>query len=174
MAASNIQTTVAGKKLMLFDEDGHSFAFATNHTLSINGETSDISTKDHGIYGSSMVNRITWEITSENVFPLDSSGDDSEFNDLFTHMTSRDEVTVYFGLKVETGATYSGSTSGDGLKQGKGNIDADYWEASGNFLYKGRVIITSLQLNAPDSEEASYSATFTGIGSLVKVTQVGS
>lgn len=173
MAASNIQTTVAGKKLMLFDNSGHSFAFATNHTLSINGETSDISTKDHGIYGSSMVNRITWEITSENVFPLDASGDDSEFNDLFTHMTSRDEVTVYFGIKVETGSTYSGSTSGDGLKQGKGNIDADYWEASGNFLYKGKVIITSLQLNAPDGEEASYSATFTGIGSLVKVTSVG-
>ena len=173
MAASNIQSTVAGKKLMLFDNNGHSFAFATNHTLSINGETADVSTKDHGIYGSSMVNRITWEITSENVFPLDASGDDSEFNDLFTHMTSRDEVTVYFGLKVETGSTYSGSTSGDGLKQGKGNIDADYWEASGSFLYKGKVIITSLQLNAPDGEEASYTCTFTGIGSLVKVTSVG-
>lgn len=172
MANSNIQTTVAGKKLMLFDDSGHSFAFATNHTLSINGETSDVSTKDHGIYGSSMVNRITWELQSENVFPLDASGDDSEFNDLFTHMTSRDEVTVYFGIKDETGS-YSGSTIGDGLVQGKGNITEDYWTASGNFLYKGKVIITSLQLNAPDGEEASYSATFTGIGSLVKVTSVG-
>ena len=173
MANSNIQTTVAGKRLMLFDEDGHSFAFGTNHTLSINGETSDVSNKDTGLYGSSMVNRITWEITSENVFPLDSSGNDSEFNDLFTHMTSRDVVTVYFGLKDETGS-YSGSTSGDGLVQGHGSITEDYWTASGNFLYKGRVIITSLQLNAPDGEEASYTATLTGVGSLVKVTSVGS
>ncbi len=172
MANSNIQTTVAGKKLMLFDNNGHSFAFGTNHTLSINGETADVSTKDHGIYGYSMVNRITWEITMEHLFPFDASGDDSEFNDLFTHMTSRDVVTVYFGLKDETGS-YSGSTSGDGLVQGHGNITEDNWIASGSFLYKGTVIITSLQLNAPDGEESSYSATLTGVGSLVKVTSVG-
>ena len=172
MAASNIQTTVAGKKLMLFDENGHSFAFGTNHTLSINGETSDVSNKDTGLYGSSMVNRITWEIQMEHLFPMDADGNDSEFNDLFTHMTSRDVVDVYFGIKDETGS-YSGSTKGDGLVQGHGTIDADFWTASGSFLYKGRVIITSLQLNAPDGEESSYSATLTGVGSLVKVTQVG-
>lgn len=170
MANSNIQTTVAGNKLMLFDADGKSFAFATNHTLTINGETSDTSTKDHGLYSSAMINRISWELSSENVFPLDADGADSEFSKLFEYMTSRSAVTVYFGMKDETGS-YSGSTNGDGLVQGKGTITEDNWsKTKSSFLYTGKVIITSLTLNAPNGEEASYSATFQGVGALTKAT----
>lgn len=161
MAATNVMQTVSGNRLMIFDEDGNSFAFATNHTLTINGETSDVSTKDHGLYGSAMINKINWEISTENLFPLDADGADSEFSKLMDYMTSRSAVTIYFGLKQET--------SEDGLIQGKGNIDQDAWKKSTtSFLYKGKVIITSLSLNAPNGEEASYSATLQGIGSLTK------
>lgn len=170
MAAQNVQTMVNGNQLMLFDENGKSFAFATNHTLTINGETSDTSTKDHGIYSNAIVNRVSWEISSENVFPLDADGADSEFNDLFTYMTSRSAITVYFGFRDET-ASYLTAKDGDGLKQGFGTIDEDSWKKTGNgLLYKGTVIITALTLNAPNGETASYSATFQGVGSLTKVS----
>ena len=52
MAANKI---IKGRDLMLFDNDGHSYAYATNHTLTITAETVDISSKDHGIRGASEV-----------------------------------------------------------------------------------------------------------------------
>lgn len=63
MAANKI---IKGRDLMLFDNDGHSYAYATNHTLTITAETVDISSKDHGIWGASEVSKYSWEITSEN------------------------------------------------------------------------------------------------------------
>lgn len=55
MAANKI---IKGRDLMLFDNDGHSYAYATNHTLTITAETVDISSKDHGIWGASEVANI--------------------------------------------------------------------------------------------------------------------
>ena len=48
MAANKI---IKGRDLMLFDNDGHSYAYATNHTLTITAETIDVSSKDHGVWG---------------------------------------------------------------------------------------------------------------------------
>ena len=59
---------IKGRDLMLFDDKGKSFAYATNHTLTMTAETSDISSKDHGIWSATEVSKYTWEITSENLF----------------------------------------------------------------------------------------------------------
>ena len=58
---------IKGDELMLFNE-GKSIAYATSHTLTINGNAIDISSKDHGFFGASEVGNITWEVTSENLF----------------------------------------------------------------------------------------------------------
>lgn len=44
-----------------------SIAHATSHTLSISGETVEVNSKDFGEFGSSNVNKITWEMSSENL-----------------------------------------------------------------------------------------------------------
>ncbi len=145
--ANNI---IKGKDLMLFDNSGHSYAYATNHTLTITAETSDISSKDHGIWGGNEVAKYSWEITSENLFTTEG------YSAMFDTMVSGTPITVRFGLKVDTGT----QTVADG--------DLEYWTAR-NSYYEGKVIITSLVANANNGENATYSITLTGTGTLNKV-----
>jgi len=86
---------IKGRDLMLFDKDGHSYAYATNHTLTITAETTDISSKDHGVWGASEVAKYSWEITSENLFTS------TDYDKMFTAMLTGEAITVRFGLKTE-------------------------------------------------------------------------
>ena len=61
-------TIIKGNNLMLFDQNGHSIAYATNHSLTLSGDTQDISSKDHGVWGATSVLKVNWEITSENLY----------------------------------------------------------------------------------------------------------
>jgi hypothetical protein len=85
---------IKGRDLMLFNSDGHSYAYATNHTLTITAETTDVSSKDHGVWGASEVSRYTWEITSENLYTTD------EYDSMFDTMLAGNAITVRFGLKT--------------------------------------------------------------------------
>ncbi len=62
-----MEKIVKGDELMLFRNDT-SIAYATSHTLTINGNPIDISSKDHGFWGASEIGNVTWEITSENLY----------------------------------------------------------------------------------------------------------
>ena len=144
---------IKGDDLMLFDENGKSLAFATSHQLSISADAVDTSSKDHGIYSASEVNKISWELTSENLYTDDS------YDSLFDKMMSRQPITVYFGTKKENDPE---KTVADG--------DYDAW--SGAKGYTGKVLLTSLTANANTGENATYSATFTGTGKLTKVASI--
>ena len=87
--------SIKGRDLMLFNSDGHSYAYATNHTLTITAETTDVSSKDHGVWGASEVSRYTWEITSENLYTTD------EYDSMFDTMLAGSAITVRFGLKTD-------------------------------------------------------------------------
>ena len=86
-------TIIKGRDLMLFNNDGHSYAYATNHTFTMTAETSDITSKDHGVWGASEVSRVTWEITSENLYSTE------DYDSMFQTMTAGDPITIRFGLK---------------------------------------------------------------------------
>lgn len=146
-------TIIKGRDLMLFNSQGHSYAYATNHTLSITAETSDISTKDHGVWGASEVSRYTWEITSENLYTED------DYDSLFSSMISGSPITVRFGLKA--------ASDDPTLTPADGNTSLPFW-TSGNTYYQGKVIITSLTVNANNGDNATYSLTLTGVGSISK------
>lgn len=146
--ANNI---IKGDDLMLFDASGNSLAFATSHTFTMTGETVDISSKDHGIYTASSVNKISWEITSENLYTTE------DYDKLFDYMIARQPITVFFGTKAETDPE---KTVADG--------DHDNW-TKGAHLRSGQAIITSLVSNAANNENATYSLTLTGAGKIVKV-----
>ena len=75
---------------MLF-KDGKSLAYATSHSLSITGNTVDISSKDHGFWGDSEIGNLTLEINSENLYV------DSEYDSLFNAMIAKTPITVTFG-----------------------------------------------------------------------------
>ena len=150
--ANNI---IKGRDLMLFNSDGHSYAYATNHTFTMNAETTDISSKDHGVWGAVEVSKYSWEITSENLYTTE------EYDALFTSMTSGEPITVRFGLKQ--------TPDNPALNPADGNTSLPYWTSQNSF-YQGKAIITSLVANANNGENATFSITLTGVGSIQKTT----
>lgn len=145
---------IKGGDLMLFLA-GKSIAYATSHTLTINSEMSDTSNKDEGggDWASQEVNLLSWEATSENLYSIDGAGDN--FSDLYDAMIAKQPITAVFAKK---------SSNATEVPEGG-------WEAKANDGYTGKVVISSLSLNAPNGEYATYTANFTGVGALTKVTQ---
>ncbi len=143
---------IKGKDLMLFDSAGKSIAFATNHTLTITAETTDISSKDHGIWGATEVSKYTWEIQSENLYTEKSYGD------MFDKMMAGDSIEVRFGLKATPNP--ADATVADS------SLDA--WSASAVY-YTGSALITSLTANANNGDNATFSVTLTGVSQIKRV-----
>lgn len=143
---------IKGGDLMLF-VDSKSIAYATNHTLEINGETTDTSNKDEGggDWASSEVSILSWNATSENLYSVDGEGDN--FEDLFDLMIAKTPIDAVFSKKSQTST----------------DVPTGGWTAS-TPKYSGKVVITNLSLNAPNGEYATYSVQFQGVGALTKVT----
>ena len=148
-------TIIKGRDLMLFNSDGHSYAYATNHTFTMTAETSDITSKDHGVWGASEVSRVTWEITSENLYSTE------DYDSMFQTMTAGEPITIRFALK--------NTPSDPDMTPADGNMALPYW-TSQNTFYQGKALITSLVANANNGENATYSITLTGVGKMQKVT----
>lgn len=154
---------IKGSDLMLFVKQSngtvHSLAFATSHQFSISANTADISTKDHGFWGAKEVTGITWNITTDNLYTVDT------FNELYDRMISRNPVEVYFCLKTPTERQGTPATV---------NLPGDTYTTwtptttTGEDGYYGKVYITSLSATAASGDNATFSATFDGIGQLAK------
>lgn len=145
---------IKGRDLMLFNNDGHSFSYATNHVLTITAETTDTSSKDHGIWGASEISRYTWEITSENLYT------EKDYDSLFELMIQGEPFTVRFGLK-QTPADPSQTPADD-------STTLPYWTSEDTY-YEGKVVITSLVANANNGDNATYNITLSGNGAIKKV-----
>lgn len=152
MAALRSNTNIIkGSKLMVFLNDAP-IAFATSHSLSITVNTSEVSTKDHGDFPSVIGNNITWEITTENLYS------DNAESALWAAMKTMQPVTVKFAPATN----YDNETSQKGIV---GVESATEWTA-GTAIASGKALITSLSVNAPAGDNATLSATFTGVGEL--------
>lgn len=152
-------TKIKGENLMIFYKENaayRSIAFATNHTLTINSNTSSDSNKDEGgLWESQEVQSMNWSISTENL----NCG--TNFDTLFSLMTSGQPIEVVFGHKKED------QRSLDNLP---------YWTpdekgTSNQYLYKGKASISNLQLNAPSGENSTLTAEFSGIGELKQIVQ---
>jgi len=140
---------VQGGDIMLF-VDGKSIAYATSHTLEIQGETKDTSSKDsHGGWSSNEVSLLSWSATSDNLYSVDGEG--NEFDDLFDLMVAKTPIDAVFAKKSQTAT----------------DVPTGGWTA-GATGYKGKVVINNLSLNAPNGEYATYSVQFQGVGALEK------
>lgn len=148
-------TVINGSDLMLFI-GGKSIAFATNHTLTINVSTVETTSKTKDEIGGGWVSNkpqnTSWEISTDNLYSIDGEG--QNFADLFDAVTNGTELTGVFmaisrGTGVPTGGYVPGTTAGQ-------------------VKYTGTVIVTNLTLNAQDGENATFSATFQGVGQLTK------
>lgn len=141
---------INGGDLMLFI-GGKSIAFATSHKLSINVETVETSSKDSGgKWVSKAARKISWNCTTENLYSNDGEG--VSFDQLYDMLVAREEVDAVFSLKKETADS----------------VPTTGWTNSETGTYSGKVIITALEANAPNGDNATFTASFEGVGELKK------
>jgi len=159
-------TVIQGGDLMLFvGEAGSekSIALATNHTLSINADTKETSTKDSGgKWQTSEVGILSWSGSSENLITIDPQG--NGYTTLVDYMINRTKIHAIF--TIEGNSTDLETNKLDTVPDG-GWDPADSSKYTGG--YEGDVIITSVELNAPNGENATFTVQFTGTGALTKV-----
>ena len=145
---------INGGDLMLFI-DGKSIAFATSHKLSINVETVETTSKDSGgKWVAKAARKISWNCSTENLYSNDGEG--MTFDQLFDKLTARTPIKAVFCLEKDY------STKKDEVPEG-GMVASYYW----NFI-RGNVIITALEANAPNGDNATFTASFEGVGALTK------
>lgn len=148
-----INDVIMGDVLQLFDANQKSIGGATSHTLTVSPEYAEISCKDAGLYGWKKLNKISWEIQSENLYIEEA------YLGYLQNLLNDAEITVYFGASnwdengLDTNTTYWSPTT-----------------STSDFLYTGKAKISSLTLNAASGETASYSITLTGVGAFTPVS----
>lgn len=149
---------IKGENLMVFT-GGKSIAFATSHTLELSLDSREISTKDSGgKWSEAEAGKISWSMQTENL--VGNPGEGKGYDDLLDLMIAREPIDVVFALE------------GDSTNYDAGKLDAvptGGWSAKATNGRKGKAIITSLSLNAPNGEYATMSATFQGVGALEKL-----
>lgn len=151
-------SVIKGGDLMLF-VGGKSIAYATSHTLTISADTKETSSKDSGgKWQTSEVGVLSWTCSSENLCGDTEAG--IGFDELFEYMVARKPITGVFALE------------GDSTDYNDNKLDSvptNGWKAKAGDGYTGQMIITNLEKNAPNGENATIKVDFTGVGALTKV-----
>lgn len=152
-------SVIKGGDLMLF-VSGKSIGYATSHTLSISADTKETSSKDSGgKWQTSEVGVLSWSCSSENLCADKAEG--VGYDELFDMMIARKPIDGVFSLE---------GNSPD-LAEGKlGAVKTGGWTPKAGDGYSGQMLITSLEKNAPNGENATFTVQFTGVGELKKVS----
>ncbi len=145
-----------GSKLMVF-LDGAPIGFATSHSLSMTTNTTQISTKDHGDFPSTIPQNITWEVSAENLYS--NAGEDIYMK----KMKAMSPITLVFAQATEY-STKAQEPNPMPDTTGGSRTPAEW--TLGQKIAEGNALITSLSINAPAGDNATMSVTFTGTGEL--------
>ena len=155
------RNVIKGGDLMLFLKESNgtmkSIAFATSHTLTVSTDTQQTSTKDDGgKFQSSDYGIISWSATSENLCSYDGAG--YNYQDLINLMLNQTKVTATFSIEGDSGSTYPYAAKKDSVD----DVTGDAWSAANT----GTVLITSVEVNAPNGENATFTVQLQGDGPL--------
>lgn len=149
---------IRGKKLMLFVKETDSYkaiAFATNHSFSTSASTINVSHKDladnenGGKWEDADLDTFNWSITSEHLYANEGAGYTAK--DIFALYVNGTVLDVKFGL---TDVNTSGAPE-TGWVPSTSNTTG---------MLSGKAVITSLDISAPNEDNASWSITLTGKG----------
>ena len=173
------RNVIKGGDLMLFLKEANgtvkSIAFATSHTLTVSTDTQQTSTKDDGgKFQSSDYGIISWNLSSENLASYDGAG--YNYQDLIDLMLSQTKVTATFTIEGSSGSSYPYSSKLNSVDDATGDVWApgitgNIGSTTGKSLgYTGTVLITSVEVNAPNGENATFTVQLQGDGPLTKTT----
>ena len=140
---------IKGGDLMLFEKSGSTysaFGFAKSHSLQIDADSLEVSSKDSGKWKEFLTTKLSWSINAEHLYV------ESDYDAIMQKMIAREPIDVLFAI-----ATNSNDEDGK---------PAEGWQAGSG--YKGSAVITSVSVNANDGEVASYSITLQGSSALTK------
>jgi hypothetical protein len=147
-----------GSTVLVFIDE-KPIAFATSESLSITSNTTEVSTKSHGLYPSLIVNSIGWTVSVENLASDDGM---KALNALVESAKKNNPVHLKFGEPANW--TEKGIVN---------NEDKDHqaWTAPEKtaVLAEGDAILTSYSWNMPAGDNLTMSAEFTGVGELTLV-----
>lgn len=164
---STRKTIKKGDDIMLFIPNGSngykSIAYATSHVLTITADTVDVNSKDHGEFGSTSVNKIRWNVTSENLYT------DEDYDALFDLMIAKTPIKIVFGAKAEDNSVIV--ADGDAANYTPANQD---YAHRNKYMKEGNVIITSLTENTPSGENATFTVEMQGVGAISKQAEATS
>lgn len=150
---------IEGGKLMVW-VGSQSIAMATNHTLTISTETNEISNKDIGAgnWAANNIKRFSWEASSDNMYTI------SAYRQLFSLMTSKTKVLLTFGISPQDELVAGDASTG--FADWTWTNPANSAAVGTDCTLQGYAYITSLDVQAPNDDNATFSVTFTGVGEL--------
>jgi hypothetical protein len=162
MGFTNADILNGSQLIVEFTPDGGAktvTAFSTSHSFNITTSQEDVLTKEYGKYPGKIIGTVEWEVTCENL-----AGDD-------TKVSSITKLMDAFSKQASTGKPVSlifGQIAEADWNEGKGTMgsNGELTEFTGvqTPILSGQAIITSLSMNAAAGENATISATFTGVG----------
>lgn len=132
-------------------------AMATSLSVELSADAVDISNKDAGRWAASLLGKISWTASSSNLFTT------SDYSKLMDAMIANQPLDIVFATVSNYDEVAQKDTDDEGMYEGTPGV----WE-SANDLYHGKVVINSLSLSADNGSVATYDASFTGVGPLVK------
>lgn len=111
---------------------------AKSHTISIQGNVIDKSSKDDALWNTKHSGRLSWSANADGLVSYDDTL--CNYSSLYDAMILRTPVTI---ISVNTAGTPV-------------------------VTYTGSAIIASLELTSPDDDNATFSVSFEGTGALAK------
>lgn len=143
---------VNGSDLMCFNSQNKSLlGMAKDHKLDLKAQTTEIHSKDNGLWKSATVSGFEWNISTSAYYTED-------YDKMVDLMLKRQPIDVVFTVKKETDPT-------------KSVADGDYQSWSvGAGGWQGKVLITSISASASDGDVATYDIELQGVGALKKRT----
>jgi len=144
-----------GGDMMLFvnasGSTGQPLGFSTNAKFEITLKTRNVGSKDSGNWDESAAGKMSWSASSDALVAegLVTATGLQTYDELYTMMISRVPIVFVFGSATGTAPAWTVSA------------------VAGKKKFSGMAFITSLSVNAPDGDNASYSINLVGTGALV-------
>lgn len=149
--------TINGSDLMLFTAEGgtlSAIAHATSHTLTLDGEELETSSKDTGKWKDHDVTKLSWSATSENLVGGFDTSD--AFSTLVKKWIAREKIDVHMTLASNPDA--------------EGGLPVGGWLPDTTKGWKGKATIQNITLNGQDGQKATMTINLTGSGALTEST----
>lgn len=156
--------TAKGSDILIW-MGGHVIAYATSSSLSMSSETTETTNKDFGgLFASATVTKLSWEMSTSNLYAVETiNSNEVAFDDLMSAWKNGQEVTVTIGHTQNFGKESTDSNRDNVIP-----TEGEGWTPN-TTGWTGKAIITSLSLSADSGSNASFDATFQGVGELAEI-----